>query len=119
MSQDWRQRSFDLVVEITKQVLTLAVALITVSIAFLKDLTVLAAPARQVMATSWILLLLAVVFGLMTLMACAGVQDKAAARGVQPSITESNIRALGGAQLVLFLLGLVLAVAAGLLSVIR
>lgn len=118
MATDWRQRAFDLVTEITKQVLTLAVAVITVSITFSKDFALLGSTAKKVLAGSWIAFFLAVVFGLMTLMACAGVQERAASRGSEPSINESNVRALGAVQLLLFLLGLVLAVTAGLLAVV-
>ena len=107
---DWTERSFDLVSDLTKQVLILSTATIALSVTFLTDVASNAGrAARVVLAASWIAFLIAVVLGLMTLMAATGVQRNAAAEGAtSPTIDAGNLRILGGGQLLTFGIGLVL-----------
>jgi len=119
MAATWGERAFDLIGEITKQVLTLSTAIITISIAFAKDFALLASDSKKLLGGAWILFLLAIISGLLTLMASAGVQQKAAEGNQQPSINQGNIRIFGAAELILFALGMILSVWAGLTSVVR
>ena len=111
---DWGARAFDLVTEITKQVLTLATGIVAISITFFKDFASHSnATARALIESSWVIYALSVLFGLMTLMACAGHQQSAADQSASTTINAGNIRLLGGVQLVLFFAAVVLTVIAG------
>lgn len=111
----WSERAFDTVVDITKQVLALSTGVVALSVTFLTEVAGSAGPAaRAVLAASWIAFLFAVAFGLLTLMAAAGVQRDADAEGANaPSIDAANLRLLGGAQLLTFGVGLLLTLIAG------
>lgn len=114
---DTRQRAFDLVVEITKQVITLATALVALGVTFAKDFVgVGPEDARLWLARSWVAFLLSIVFGLVTLMACAGAHGRAKEDGnVDPY--QTNIRVVGSVQLLAFVVGLAMSVMAGYLSI--
>jgi len=115
---DWGERAFDGVAEITKQVLTLATGITALSITFFKDFATHATPtSRTVMAWSWVAYGVSIVFGVLTLMASAGVQQDAADKGTTPTINAGNLRVIGGLQLGTFLIGIALTVAAGALAV--
>lgn len=115
---NWAERAFDVVVDITKQVLTLSTGVVALSVTFLTDVASDAsAAARFVLASSWISFILAVALGIMTLMAAAGVQREAGADGApEPSIDAPNLRLLGAWQLIAFALGLLLMLVAGIMS---
>jgi hypothetical protein len=118
----WPERAFDLVTEITKQVLTLSTGIIAITITFVKDFASHASPtAKDLLAWSWFIYAVSILFGMLTLMASAGVQAKATSHGAggspPPSINASNIRLLGGIQLLAFFIAIVLTVIAGALAV--
>lgn len=115
---DWSERAFDLVVEITKQVLTLSTGVVALSVTFLTDVASDASgAARLVLGSSWVVFIVAVVLGMMTLMAAAGIQRDADADGAPtPSIDARNLRLLGAAQLLTFAFGLILLLAAGVMA---
>ena len=99
----WSERAFDVVTEITKQVLTLAAGIIALTITFLKDFAPNAAPAaKHLIAWSWGVYIVSILAGFMTLMASAGLQQKAATTGTAPDINAGNLRVLGGIQLITF-----------------
>lgn len=114
----WNERAFDTVVDITKQVLTLSTGVAALSVTFLTDVAGNAGPgARAFLAASWIAFILAVAFGLLTLMAAAGVQRDAGTQDADaPSIYAKNLRLLGGVQLITFGVGLLLTLIAGFLA---
>lgn len=110
----WRERGFDLVTEITKQVITLATGIIAISITFSKDFaTHTSAASKDLFVWSWSFFVVSIIAGLMTLMASAGVQQEAVDRGQEPSIKAGNLRLLGGVQLLSFLVAIILTVVAG------
>jgi hypothetical protein len=114
----WSERAFDVVTEITKQVLTLATGIIALTITFFKDFSAHAtATARGVMACSWGMYVVSIVLGFMTLMASAGLQEQAGSDGNQPTIKARNLRLFGGAQLVSFFVAILLTVIAGAIAV--
>src|SRR6478736_819264 len=96
----WSERAFDVVTEITKQVLTLATGIIVVTITFVKDFATHASPgAKDVLAWSWGLYAASIFFGMFTLMASAGLQargDDTTVGVPSPSVNETNIRVIGG-----------------------
>ena len=115
---DWGQRAFDTVTEITKQVLTLATAIIALTITFVKDFaTHASAGAKDTLAWGWGFYVLSILFGLLTLMASAGNQQRGTGRGVEPTINSSNLRWMGGIQLTAFFVAIVLTVIAGIIAI--
>jgi hypothetical protein len=111
---DDKRATFDLITEITKQIITLSTALIGLGVTFIKDLH-LADAGKSWIGASWISLLLAVIFGLATLMASAGVQARPP-RQREPDPYAPNLALLGALQVLAFLAGLALSVVAGLLG---
>lgn len=114
---DWSERAFDLVTEITKQVLTLAAAIIALTITFVKDF----APhpsyhIKVLLGVSWCVYFISIVAGFMTLMASAGLQERASSSG-SASINSGNLRFLGGAQIITFMVALILTVIAGIRAI--
>jgi hypothetical protein len=106
----WPERAFDVVTEITKQVLTLSTAIITITITFWKNFASNATQdARDLFAWSWVCYAGSILFGIFTLMASAGNQAKKAT----PTINAGNIRVFGVLQLLAFFAGIVLTVIAG------
>ncbi|MCH8564633.1 hypothetical protein LTH96_02605 [Nesterenkonia sp. LB17] len=114
----WNERAFDLVVEITKQVLTLSTGVIAISVAFLTDVARNSGDlVRWLLGVSWIVFLVAVIFGMLTLMAAAGIQREAAVEGAAaPTIDSRNLKRLGGVQLISFGVALLLLMLAGFLA---
>jgi hypothetical protein len=113
----WNERAFDVVTEITKQVLTLATGIIALTITFVKDFATHAGPgSRDLLAWSWGVYVLSILFGFLTLMASAGLQQEAADKGSAPSINTGNMRVLGALQLLFFLIAIILTVIAGAMA---
>ncbi|MDQ3622268.1 MAG: hypothetical protein M3463_07245 [Verrucomicrobiota bacterium] len=114
---DQRQKAFDFAQEVSKQLITLATAVIAVSLTFGADIATCATGnARSFLIWSWSLLLVSLVFGLWTLMALAGNLETASASSTTPSIRTANVTIPAVAQILLFLAGLVLAVLFGIFS---
>lgn len=113
---EMRAKALELVVDLTKQVITLSTALIALGITFLKDFATAAPHNAQLwLAGSWVAFLLSVAFGLLTLMACAGIVGRAEdADSASPY--QGNARVLSGLQLAAFMIGLVMSLAAGFAS---
>lgn len=127
----WTQRAFDLVTEISKQVITLSTAVIALGITFGRDFAQSGAGSNPWWwGTSWVLFLLAIIFAIGTLMASTGTQATMDAQGnarastgtpakastASPSPYQGSVRLFGALQLTCFLLGLVMSVVAGIVS---
>lgn len=114
---DWTERAFDLVSDLSKQVITLSTGMIALGITFHKDFLGSGdEPAtRWLLVLSWSAFILAVLAAIATLMTTTGVQSKATEE-VPPDPYASNLRTVGGAQLMLFGLGVALTVAAGVVA---
>lgn len=112
----WTERAFDLIADITKQVIALSTGVIALGITFNKDFLGDASTtaARSCLILSWVLLLVAVLFGILTLMATAGAQAQAS--DCPPEPYAGPIRFFALLQLGTFFLGLVGTVVAGLLA---
>jgi hypothetical protein len=127
---DWSERSFDLVSDITKQVIALSAGIITFSVTFAHDFANHAGRAHILLAVSWAAYAVSVGFGCLTLMASAGVQSaKAGALAVPEAqrttaqaaeaaatVFAPNIRWMGMLQLATFLVAIVLTAVAGVLA---
>lgn len=105
---EWNERAFDLPTDLTKQLLTLSTCVVTLSIAFLKDIASEADLARPWLVGSWGVLVLSVLAGVGVLMASLGSQGTSEVPASGPSVFARNLRVLGGVQIGCFVLGLVL-----------
>ena len=103
-----QKKAFDFAQELTKQVITLASGIITITITFMTDFVgqTFPAGAKTLLAVSWIFYILAVVFGVITLMGLTG----SLADG-EDSIKGTNMRRPAAIQHTSFILGLILTVA--------
>jgi hypothetical protein len=110
---DWTEKAFALIVEVTKQVIVLSTAVITLSITFMKDFVVTAHAGRTLLPTSWLAFLLSIVAGLWTLLATVGAQHKAAENSCTPDPYAKNMVGPAVVQLLAFAAGVLLTVVAG------
>jgi hypothetical protein len=118
---DRAKKSFDLAGDVTKQLITLCTGIIGLTVTFAKDILPRdpghGGPpgwARLVLATCWILYLLSILFGLLTLLALTSeIDDPADGKG--PSIWAGKVRATSCIQISLFFLGTLLIITFSLL----
>lgn len=118
MNKDSRAKAFDLIVDLTKQMITLATGLIALGITFNKDFV--AKPAdecvRNLLLGSWAVLAFSIAFGLWALMACAGIWGNHPADDTGPDPYARNLRWISSIQILLFGLGLILTIVSGFVS---
>lgn len=115
----WTERAFDLITEISKQIITPSTGLIALGITFNKDfLPTGSLKARPWLEWSWGAFILAIVFAVYTLMASAGVQAAAgkSATAAPPDPYSGAIRPVAILEVIAFAAGLVLTVIAGIAS---
>jgi hypothetical protein len=105
-----QDKAFSFAQDLVKQVITLSSGIITISIAFNKDFVGPGAPhgAKILLAISWLFYILAVIFGVLTLMALTGSLSNN-----ETTISGSNMRLPAGIHISSFIVGLGLTIAAG------
>lgn len=120
--QPWRVKSFDFVADATKQLITVATGVITVTVVFSKDL---GSVTRVLALAAWIILLVSVSLGILVLLnmsgllaAFANIKDPETApvelkNALQSGVNEKGNRLLSLMQLGTFVLGLGLVLAFG------
>jgi hypothetical protein len=109
---DQTKTAFDFARDCTKQLITLATAIITLEITFKRDFVgTLPDGARRYASFSWLAFLLSVVFGVWTLMALTGTLE--ADKSIPVSIRGKNVVIPSMLQIILFLVGLSLTVIFG------
>lgn len=109
------ERAFDLITEISKQIVTLSTGLIALGITFNKDfLGSTPNPARAWLPWSWLALLFAVACAIWTLLGATGVQAIAGAEDAEPYAVAIRLPAIG--EIVFFGLGLLLTVITGFVA---
>ena len=110
----WGQKAFDFALESTKQMITLATGVLAITITFMKDAAGGASRADvSSLKAAWLLFLLSVVFGLLTLLGLTGELERPPP-GQRPSIYSNQIRwtslgqvlAFGGALTATLVFGL-------------
>jgi hypothetical protein len=106
MDTDFAAKAIDVCNETVKQLITVASGVVTISITFLKDLKP-TPRERRLLVSSWVMLLLSVVMGILTLQALVGNLG-ARARAPQAQLFDTNDRWSATLQEVLFLCGLAL-----------
>jgi hypothetical protein len=106
-------KAFDFAQETAKQVLTLATAVLALTITFIKEIEngKRLGHALVTMEAGWILFLISIVFGVMTLMTLSGNLERP--QSDSPSIYGGNITAMAGAQMIAFFLALGCTIAFG------
>ncbi len=110
-------KAFDFAQEVTKQLITLATAVIALTITFAKDfIGTVPEGTRSTALWAWGCFLGSVFFGVWTLMAMTGTLD-ASDKTKPPSIFGINIWVPSVLQIVLFLIGLGLTITFGWRSV--
>jgi hypothetical protein len=108
------KKAFDFAQDTTKQLITIATAIIALTITFAKDFVVNVEPSIKVYAFySWVALLASVFFGLWTLLALTGTLEPAPNKPVPQSTRGSNVKAPSVLQIFTFLAGLILATVFG------
>ncbi len=114
-----RKKAFDFAQETSKQLITLATAIIGLTVTFGKDFAgSVQGCARFLAIASWVLFLVSVLFGLLTLMALTGSLEPKPGPGTPaiPSIRGSNVIGPACIQVILFFLALVAAVWFGIIA---
>lgn len=90
---DQRKAAFDYASDTTKQLITLATAIIAVSITFSTDIISNTTAHRWALVTAWIIYLVSIAFGVWALLAMTGTLELASGdETAVPSIRGSNVR---------------------------
>lgn len=106
MMDEQTKKAFDFASDITKQLITVAAAIVTLTVTFSKDTPV---PARAWAYWAWFGFLVSIILGFAALMSLAGeLQPKlgpgvAAVGNANPSIWKKNITLFSIAQMLVFL----------------
>jgi hypothetical protein len=106
------EKAFDFASEVVKQQLTLAVGIFALTLTFLKDV-VPDSTDTTLIELAWVGYVGSVFFGLLTLMALAGVLGS----GTVSGIYTTSVRLFAGLQAVVFFLSLGLTLAFGICAV--
>ena len=110
--------AFQFVSDLDKQLITLSTGILALTITFTKDiLGGINQRHIRLLLWSWIFFLLSITCGIWCLMALAGTLASGSSASVQgASVTGSNARIPGGAQIITFILGVGLIIVYGFLS---
>jgi hypothetical protein len=127
--EERQKKAFDFAVDLTKQLITLATVIITLTVTFSKDIIgVVDDSNRTLLLLSWIVFIISILFGILTLMALTGNLDPIPKKQpkddtgsmpdpVAPSpnltITSSNVTSTAKLQIYTFLIALALTVTYG------
>jgi hypothetical protein len=110
---DRRGKSFNFAQDLTKQLITLATAVIALTITFHTDVAA-GDGETMLLASAWIAFILCVVFGVGVLMTLTGNLERARE---QPTVYAPNTVLLAKAQVLAFVAGMALTVVYGLTAV--
>jgi hypothetical protein len=100
------KKAFDFAADLTKQLITVASAIVTLTVTFSKDTP---APARGWAYLAWLFFLISILLGFGTLMCMTGELQPKANNGVgtnNPSIWRGNITFFSSAQIGTFLIAI-------------
>jgi hypothetical protein len=103
------KKAFDFAQDVTKQLITLATAVITITVTFLKDIATDAPKGARVwLELAWLLYVVSIPFGVLTLMGLtSNLEDPA------PNIRGLNVRVPAAVQILCFTAALALTVVFG------
>lgn len=128
------KKAFDFAADATKQLITLSTAIIALTITFSKDIIGAANIGNSYsIFTAWILFILSIVFGILTLLALTGTlqpmskkeatnksdteSTETESTTIEISINASNIRLLSVLQIISFIAALIFTVSFGFSSI--
>ena len=119
-----KKKAFDFAADLTKQLITLSTAIITITVTFSKDIIgVIDDSNKYLLLFSWIVFIISILLGLMTLMALTGNldpmpqkrsknEDESKHEPIEPNptltITSKNVTSTAKWQVWTFLIALVL-----------
>jgi hypothetical protein len=101
MALDATEKALDFASETSKQMITLATAIVTFTVTFVKDIGS-SGGAKAFLVIAWAACILSILAGVLMSMALTGVVAKAASAGVVPSPWARNVKALARVQVALF-----------------
>lgn len=107
---DWRKQAFDYLADSTKQMITVATGVVTITVLFSKDLQ---PDARKRALWAWGLLIISVTCGMFTLFNLTGAMYEAAVSGKPPKLQGWDIRGFSVVQILAFLAGIIAVVVFG------
>jgi hypothetical protein len=111
------EKAFDFALDLTKQLITVATAVIALTITFLTDVAKDAPAGTAVwLQIAWILYLVSIAFGIFTLMALTGTLADPKAKE-PPSINAGSTRRFAGAQVLSFFVAVALTMVFGFKAV--
>lgn len=118
MAQEINEKSFDFAADVSKQLITLATGVITLTITFSEK--IIESPSNSsniLMLLSWVCFGVSILFGIMTLMALTGILGKQSEGTLRPSIYTKSVTLPAIIQIIAFLIALVLSIWYGYNSV--
>jgi hypothetical protein len=112
---DAAKKAFDFAQTVTTQILTLATAIVGLTVTFLDGkLKAYSSCTRLLLELGWLAFIVSIVAGVFTLMSLAGNLERPnAGKGAAPSIYAGNIRLFATCQVVFFLIALGFTIAFG------
>ncbi len=109
-------KAFDFAQDTTKQILTLASAIITVTVTFLLgDLKNVSSSAQTVIEIGWGVYVLSILFGVLTLLNLSGNLERPG-DGKSPSIYAGSIRCFSALQVITFVIAVGVTIAFGVIA---
>lgn len=121
---DNTEKAFDFALSTTQQVVSLSTGILALTITFLNDSALdTEGNTRIFLLASWLLLMISVIFGVLTMMALTGRLDPSrneenpSCDEEDPSVYEGSIRDLSIIQMSTFLLGVLSTVIFGILTI--
>lgn len=112
---EWRKQAFDFFAESTKQLITVATGVVTVTVLFSKDLDTI---SRYIVYAAWVVFVISVICGIVVLLNLSGnLQHAADGKYRYPSVTTEGIALLSKIHIGTFIAGIVLLFIFGLFAV--
>jgi hypothetical protein len=96
------KKAFDLLAEVSKQLITLSTGILALTITFAKDLIKPADAPVWLIKASWVLYVLSIVFGVLTLSTVAGNLEESYISDKPPTLYAKSIGFYHGTQMILF-----------------
>ena len=112
-----RQKAFDFAAEATKQLITIASAIIAFTVIFAKDFLGSVAPGHKwIAAVAWFFYFLSIVSGVLTLYALAGQLEPGGDETAKPSIWGQGSKLFMQAQQIFFVVAVFVTLVFGILA---
>lgn len=118
-NMNFREKSFDFAADVSKQLITLSTAIITVTITFSKDILGGVTDTNKYwLLVAWGMFVVTIFFGVWTLMALTGSLEPIEGNDIDaPSINSKNIRIPACLQVFFFIVALILTIVYGFKSI--